>query len=91
MSVAVLDVKIMKIHRIAEGGKLKAFVDLSVNDALIIKGIRVVDGKDGLFMSMPSEQGKDEKWYERVRCLNKEVRGLIETTVLDAYRTGQGL
>lgn len=89
MSEATLDIKIMKIHRIKEGGKLKAFVDLSVNDALIIKGIRVVDGREGLFMSMPSEQGKDEKWYERVRCLTKEVKVLMERTVLDAYHAEQ--
>lgn len=87
MSEAVLDVKILKIHRLPDGGRVKAFVDLGVNDALLIKGIRVVDGKDGLFVSMPSELGKDERWYERVRCLNKDVKEMIVSKVLDAYVT----
>jgi stage V sporulation protein G len=83
----VLDVKIVKIHRLPEG-KVKAFADITINDALIIKGIRVVDGKEGLFVSMPSEKSnKDDKWYERVRCVNKEVKGLIQDTVLEAYQT----
>ena len=85
MAEMLLDVKIMKLHRLSEG-KVKAFVDLCVNDALIIKGIRVVDGKEGLFIAMPSEQGKDEKWYERVRCANKEIKGMIQDVVLDAYQ-----
>ena len=85
MNQAILDVKIIKIHRLPEG-KVKAFVDLGINDALLIKGIRVIDGKEGLFVAMPSELGKDERWYERVRCLNKEVKGVIEQKVLDAYR-----
>ncbi|MBI3602340.1 MAG: septation protein SpoVG family protein [Candidatus Omnitrophica bacterium] len=67
MSQDVLDLKIMKIHRLPEGNRIKAFVDLGINDALLIKGLRVIDSQKGLFVSMPQEQGKNERWYERVR------------------------
>ncbi len=87
MSLDVLDLKIIKIHRLPNGNRIKAFVDLGVNDALLIKGLRVIDSQKGLFVSMPQEQGKNEKWYERVRCLNKEVRGLISQKVLEAYKS----
>ncbi len=87
MSLDVLDLKIMKIHRLPEGNRIKAFVDLGINDALLIKGLRVIDSQKGLFVSMPQEQGKNERWYERVRCLNKEVRGLITQKVLEAYKS----
>ena len=50
--------KVEKMFRLPDAGALKAFVDVSVNDALVIKGIRVVDGKKGLFVSMPKEQGR---------------------------------
>ena len=87
MNEIVLDIKVINVHRLPdEGGRIKAFVDLGVNDAILIKGVKVVDGKKGLFVSMPSEQGKDEKWYERVQCLNKEVKGFIADKVLEAYR-----
>lgn len=90
MKQEVLELKILKIHRLPEG-KTKAFVDLGVNDALLIKGIRVVDGKEGLFVAMPSELGKDERWYERVRCLNKEIKGLIAQKVLEAYESNSDI
>lgn len=83
----VLDFKIVKIHRLPEGNRIKAFVDLGINDSILIKGLRVVDSQKGLFVSMPSEQGKNERWYEKVRCLNKEVRGSISQKVLEAYHT----
>lgn len=83
--MATLDVKIIKIHRLAQDSRVKAFVDLSVNDALLIKGLRIVQGKKGLFVSMPTEQGKNERWYERVRCMNQNVRSLIVEKVLEAY------
>ena len=87
MDQTILDVKIIKIHRLPDGNRVKAFVDLGVNDALLIKGVRIIDGQKGLFVSMPSEQGKDEKWYERVRCLNKDLKTLITQKVLDAYQS----
>ena len=68
-----------------DGNRIKAFVDVSINDALLIKGIRIVEGNKGLFVSMPVEQGKNEKWYERVRCLNKSIRDEIANAVLTAY------
>ena len=65
-------------------------MDLGVNDTLLIKGIRVVDSrKKGLFVAMPQEKGKDEKWYEKVRCLNDEVRLSINKKVLEAYKDHQ--
>ena len=85
MTINKIDVKIIKIHRLAQESRIKAFVDLGINDALLIKGIRVVQGKKGLFVSMPVELGKNERWYERVRCMTKDVRSLIVQKVLDAY------
>ena len=89
MDQTILDVKIIKIHRLPDGNRVKAFVDLGVNDALLIKGVRIIDGQKGLFVSMPSEQGKDDKWYERVRCLNKDLKTLITQKVLDAYQSSE--
>jgi len=83
--IDTLDVKIIKIHRLAQDSRVKAFVDLGINDALLIKGLRIVQGKKGLFVSMPTQQGKNERWYERVRCLNQDIRSLIAEKVLDAY------
>jgi stage V sporulation protein G len=85
MTIDTIDIKVIKIHRLSEDSRIKAFVDLGINNALLIKGIRVVNGKKGLFVSMPAEQGKNERWYERVRCLNQDIRSLIAQKVLEAY------
>ena len=81
-----IDIKVLKIHRLASDSRIKAFADIGINDALLIKGIRVVQGKKGLFVSMPVEQSKNERWYERVRCLNQNVRELIADKILAAYQ-----
>ena len=85
MAIETLEIKVLKVHRIEGQNRIKAFVDVSINDALLIKGLRIVEGNKGLFVSMPVEQGKNEKWYERVRCLNKSIRDEIANVVLTAY------
>ena len=85
MATETIEIKVLKVHRVEGNNRIKAFVDISINDALLIKGLRIVTGKNGLFVSMPVEQGKNEKWYERVRCMNKDVRDEIASTVLAAY------
>ncbi len=88
MTIPTIDIKVIKIHRLPQDSRIKAFVDLGINDALLIKGLRIIQGKKGLFVSLPTEQGKNERWYERVRCLNEGVRSLIAQKVLEAYRNG---
>ena len=90
MSLDVMDFKIVKIHRLPEGNRIKAFVDLGINDAILIKGLRIVDGQKGLFVCMPQERGKNQKWYERVRCMSNEVRWQISQKVLQAYKAQNG-
>jgi len=85
MPVESINIKVIKIHRLQKNNRIKAFVDIGINDALLIKGIRIVQGKKSLFVSMPTEQGKNERWYERVRCLNQDIRLLITHKVLEAY------
>ena len=85
MVIETLEIKVLKVHRIEGQNRIKAFVDVSINDALLIKGLRIVEGNKGLFVSMPVEQGRNEKWYERVRCLNKSIRDEIANVVLTAY------
>jgi stage V sporulation protein G len=67
-------------------GSLKAFCDLVIGDLFVIKGLRVVNGRKGLFVSMPRHQGKDTKWYDMVEPLTKEVKQEVDQIVLEAYQ-----
>ena len=77
--------KVEKMFRLPEAGSLKAFADISVNDALVIRGVRIIEGKKGIFVSMPKEQGKDNKWYDQVTCLNADVFDALSQTVMAHY------
>jgi len=84
----MLDIKVNRLNRIDDPDKnLRAFVDIEVNDSLLVKGLRVINGTGGLFVKMPRQRGKDDKWYETVRTLTPAVKDKISETVLAAYAT----
>jgi len=80
-----LKLEVSRIHKLDGSSSTKAFCDLAILDNFVIKGVRVVEGEKGLFVSMPREAGKDGKWYNTVTLLNKEVKSEIEKLVLEAY------
>ena len=67
-----------------EWGKLRAFFDLKTNDGFIIKGFKLVEGINGLFVGMPSAQGKDGEYYDTVFA-DKELRDELQKIALRSY------
>lgn len=65
--------------------KTKAFVDLELDRTLVIKGLTLVEGKDGLFLSFPSKKGKDGKYYNSVYSLDKEWTQLLQDACVKKY------
>lgn len=82
--------EVKRITRLEGEGTGRAFCDLVVGETFLVTGIKVVEGKNGLFVSMPREQGKDGNWYDTVLPMSKEVRQRVSEVVLEAYRSGAG-
>ena len=80
-----LKLAVTRLHKLDGKGATKAFCDVSILDSIVINGLKVVEGKEGLFVSMPQEAGKDGKWYNTVIPLKREVKDQIERIVLEAY------
>lgn len=66
------------------GGKTAAFFDIETNDGIAIKGFRLVNGSNGMFMSSPDQKGKDGKYYETV-TLPKEMKSELEKMAIEEY------
>ena len=86
MEPMVTDLRVKRLIRFDGEGSLKAFCDLAIGDLFLIRGLRVVAGKKGLFVSMPRQQGKDAKWYDSVVAMTKGAEAAVNRVVLEAYR-----
>lgn len=65
--------------------KTKAFIDLSLDDTLVIKGLMLVEGKNGLFLSFPSAKGKDGKYYNSIYSVDREWAQLLQDACVKKY------
>ena len=78
-------IEVVRLYRVDNISSVKAFADVIFNGQLLVKGIRVVEGRNGLFAGMPKSQGKDDKWYDTVKILDDELRQELQDTLLEAY------
>ena len=76
----------MKIDRMNKGewGKTKAFFDLQTEDKFTIKGFRLVEGINGLFVSFPSQKGSDEEYHDTVWA-EREIKEKLNKLAVDSY------
>ncbi len=74
-----------RIRRIKDARYLKAFADICLNNEIVVKNLRVINGKTGLFVSMPQHLNKNGRWYDTVYCTTASIRQEIKKRVLAAY------
>jgi stage V sporulation protein G len=65
--------------------KLKAFVSIVFDRSFMVNDIKIIQGRDGLFISMPSRKKKNGEFKDVAHPLNNETRQMIELRVVEEY------
>src|SRR5262245_65600727 len=79
-----MEITEVKVFPIQEE-KLKAFVSIVFDHCFMINDIKIIQGRDGLFISMPSRKKKNGEFKDVAHPLNNETRRMIEGKVLGEY------
>ena len=80
-----MNVKIIVRKYESANSNTKAFIELKLDEVLIVKGLSLVEGKNGLFLSFPSTKGKNNKYYNSVYSLDKDWRTQLEKACIKKY------
>ncbi len=78
----ITDVKVF----IRESNQLKAFVNIVIDDAFIIRNIKVIEGENGLFVAMPSRRVSTGEYRDIAHPINTETRNMIEKIIIEKYK-----
>ena len=65
--------------------KLKAFVHVTFDNAFIIRGLKIIKGKDSLFVCMPSRKLPDGTDKDIAHPIVDDFRIKLEKEILDKY------
>ena len=81
----------MKISRMNRGtwGKVRAFFDLDTAEGFTIKGFKIIEGINGLFVSMPSQKGSnaqgEDEWYDTIFA-GADLRNELNELAVNHYK-----
>ncbi|OGL51696.1 MAG: septation protein SpoVG [Candidatus Schekmanbacteria bacterium RIFCSPHIGHO2_02_FULL_38_11] len=68
-----------------EEEKLKAYVTIVFDDCFVVRDLKVINGKSGLFVAMPSRKRKDGTFKDLAHPLDNGTRKKIEDKILAEY------
>jgi stage V sporulation protein G len=65
--------------------KLKAFASITFDSSFVVRGLKVINGSQGYFVSMPSRRKRDGTFQDLAHPISNDLRKKIEERVLDAF------
>ena len=79
----------VKIHSVRSEGSTLANASVDLNGVFAIRGVKIMQGKNGPFVSMPSYKAGNEYRDVCFPC-TKEFREQFQSAVLGAYQQQRG-
>ena len=76
----------MKIDRMTKGswGKIRAFFDLQTSEGFTLKGFKLVEGINGLFVGFASQKGNDDEYRDTVWA-DRELKDELTQLAIKEY------
>jgi stage V sporulation protein G len=84
--VACLEITDVRVFLSSQEGITKAYASITFDNAFVVKDIRVIDGRNGLFISMPSRKDARGEFRDICHPITNEMRNSIQDAVLNKYR-----
>jgi stage V sporulation protein G len=78
----ITDIRIKKVNG---GGKLKAYVTVTFDDCFVVHNLKIISGKAGTFIAMPSRRTKTGEYKDIAHPINSSFRQEIQTRIIDEY------
>ena len=77
----------MKIERMNKGnwGKVRAFFDLTTEEGFTMKGFKLIEGINGLFISPPSQKGNDDEYRDTIWIESRSLRDQVNQLAIQHY------
>ncbi len=75
----------IRIRKVLQDGRLKAVVSMTVDEAIAVHDIKIVQGDERVFVAMPSRRDETGIFRDIIHPISPEARGEIERRIITAY------
>ncbi|HOZ72388.1 MAG TPA: septation regulator SpoVG [Spirochaetales bacterium] len=86
-----MDITDIRIRRVSGEGKLRAYVTVTFDNCFVIHNVKLIDGRAGIFMAMPSRKTKNGDYKDVAHPICPSFRSMMEEKILALYTAGAGV
>lgn len=80
-----LQVTEVRIKKVSALSKIKAFASITLDGQLVIHNIRIIEGKDGMFIAMPCRKISNGEYKDVVHPIDTAFREYLQKEIITAY------
>ena len=81
--------KVVLKNKEKEDSRMKAIATVTLDEAFVITGIRLIQGDDKMFIAMPSRKTATGGYRDIAHPINPEVRTMFEEAIFEAYENAE--
>lgn len=80
-----MEISDIKIRKTMHEGRLRAVVSITIDNAIAIHDIKLVQGDERMFVAMPSRREDSGIFRDIIHPISSNIREEIENKILTAY------
>ncbi|HOP57020.1 MAG TPA: septation regulator SpoVG [Bacillota bacterium] len=75
----------VRAKRVNGDNRLVGIAAITIDECFVVHELRIIEGKNGLFVAMPSRKMPNGEFKDVAHPINTETRSEIEKAVLEAF------
>ncbi|HKM07172.1 MAG TPA: septation regulator SpoVG, partial [Sphaerochaeta sp.] len=85
-----MEISEVRIRKVSQAGKLKAYVTVTFDNQFVVHNIKVIEGREGDFIAMPSRQLTNGEFKDVAHPICSKFRDHLQQVVMEAYVSDVG-
>lgn len=81
----------IRVRKVLDDGKMKGVVSVTFDNEFVIHDIKVIEGKNGYFVAMPSKRLSEGGFKDIAHPINMQSREMLQDAILRAYDEAKSL
>ena len=83
----ITNVRVTKNKEMLRKSSIRAFVEITLDDEFVVRNLKLIEGKKGIFLAFPSQMRKSGARNDVAFPIKKEFRQKIVDAVMDVYNS----
>ncbi|MDR3123102.1 MAG: septation regulator SpoVG [Treponema sp.] len=85
-----MEITDIRVRKVTGEGKLKAYVTVTFDDCFVVHNVKIIEGKSGVFIAMPSRKTRAGDYKDVAHPINPDFRAELQRRILERYDSGNG-